>query len=304
MNRIITLLLSFQLSLALPSGQLWAAEGTSKGLCKRLLASVLNNLKTQGDKLEQEALKRTLTKEEIAIIEKGPIEELNLDSFRKNPKSLLEKKITEKIIRSLDIGYSTLALPFAIPAVGIFAIMIRKESKGPVFYIAERVGQDGKIIKVPKLRTMRTKEEIANMPDAKKLEGQSTQENDPRIAGKWAVRARKFKIDELPQLLSVIKGDMAVVGSRPLDVKESNAAGEKIPGWNLRYEKKPGLANTAQAILPHSDNINTEVGVKLRTEKFHYELAEDIDSDKNPVMSMHKTIFLVLRAVVIGRGGR
>lgn len=302
---LLSLLIAGQLTLTSGHNQAWAAESAKPGICSRLLSHVLDSLKKQGDRLEAEARSRTLTPEEIATLESRPVEELNLDMFRENPKSPAQKKMMEKIIRLFDVGYSTLAIPIAIPTVGFFALMIRKESKGPVFYIAERVGQNGEIIKVPKLRTMRTKEELANMPNAAKiLDGTSTQENDPRIAGKWAIRARKFKVDELPQLLNVLKGEMAISGSRPLDKKESDKIQQKIPGWDLRYEKKPGLANKAQAILPHSDNIDTEKGVALRKEKFHMEIGEDAKSEQNPVVEMHKTIFLVIRAIIIGRGGQ
>jgi len=99
------------------------------------------------------------------------------------------------------VGLFFLSIPFAI-----IAILIKKEDKGPVFYRGERVGLNGRLFRIYKFRTM--------IVDAEKTGVSSTSDDDPRITriGKFL---RKYKLDELPQLINVLKGEMSFVGPRP-----------------------------------------------------------------------------------------
>ena len=108
--------------------------------------------------------------------------------------------------RAFDIIFSFLGLLVLSPLFLIIAILIKRDSKGPVFFRGKRVGKDGKLFKIYKFRTM--------VVDAGKLGGPSTPDDDPRItkAGRFI---RKYKIDELPQLINVLKGEMSLVGPRP-----------------------------------------------------------------------------------------
>jgi lipopolysaccharide/colanic/teichoic acid biosynthesis glycosyltransferase len=108
--------------------------------------------------------------------------------------------------RVFDIGTSLLGLIILSPVVFLLAILIKTEDKGPVFYLGNRVGKDGKPFKVLKFRTM--------VLNADKIGGPSTADDDPRITRIGKV-IRKYKFDEIPQLLNVLLGQMSLVGPRP-----------------------------------------------------------------------------------------
>lgn len=108
--------------------------------------------------------------------------------------------------RIFDIIFSSLGLIITAPLLGLVAILIKLDSQGPVFYQGIRVGKSGKLFRIFKFRTM--------VPGAEKLGGPSTSIDDPRLT-KFGKFLRKYKLDELPQLLNVIKGEIALVGPRP-----------------------------------------------------------------------------------------
>lgn len=102
-----------------------------------------------------------------------------------------------------------LMVPLGI-IIGISAIIIKFEDNGPVFYMAERTGQFGKPFKMFKLRSMKV-----NVPDIRLADGSTYNgENDPRVT-KFGKFARKTSIDELPQIINILKGDMTFIGPRP-----------------------------------------------------------------------------------------
>jgi len=107
---------------------------------------------------------------------------------------------------TFDVLSSLLGLTLLSPVLVVLAILIKREDGGPVFYRGVRVGRFGRSFKIFKFRTM--------VLNAEKLGGPSTADDDPRITrvGKFI---RKFKLDELPQLINVLKGEMSVVGPRP-----------------------------------------------------------------------------------------
>ncbi len=115
------------------------------------------------------------------------------------------QKILKKII---DYAVAFIGLIILIPLFLIVAIFIKLDSKGPVFFIQERVGKNGKIFKMFKFRTLF---EGIETPEFK----QSIAENDPRIT-KVGGFLRKWTIDELPQLINILRGEMNLVGPRPL----------------------------------------------------------------------------------------
>lgn len=116
-----------------------------------------------------------------------------------------------KIIkRFLDFIISLLALPFVI-LIGIFvAIAIKLEDHGPIFYLADRIGRNGKIFKMYKFRSMKV-----NAPDIRLEDGSTYNGDDDDRVTKVGKVIRKFSIDELPQIFNVLKGDMSFVGPRP-----------------------------------------------------------------------------------------
>jgi len=110
------------------------------------------------------------------------------------------------IKRSFDLLFASVGLIILSPMVVCIAIVIKLDSPGPVFFRQERVGQFGRPFRIYKFRTMVT--------DAERLGAQVTTGDDPRITGLGRF-LRKYKIDELPQLINVIIGDMSLVGPRP-----------------------------------------------------------------------------------------
>lgn len=110
------------------------------------------------------------------------------------------------IKRLFDIIFSLFGLIITLPLFLVIPFLIKRESPGPAFYQGERMGKNGKFFKILKFRTM--------VLDAEELGGPSTVADDPRLLkiGKFL---RKYKLDELPQLINVLKGEMSLVGPRP-----------------------------------------------------------------------------------------
>jgi lipopolysaccharide/colanic/teichoic acid biosynthesis glycosyltransferase len=108
--------------------------------------------------------------------------------------------------RSFDILCCLLAMALLSPILGLVVLRIKAEDGGPLFYRGERTGRHGRPFRIYKFRTM--------VVDAEKIGGSSTAEGDPRITG-IGLFLRKYKLDELPQFINVLLGDMSLVGPRP-----------------------------------------------------------------------------------------
>lgn len=140
--------------------------------------------------------------------------------------------------RVLDIVSSLLGLIIGLPIMIIVAILIKIDDKGPIFYTQERLGKNEKKFLVYKIRSMRV--------DAEKYGGaQWAQKDDPRVTkiGKFI---RKTRIDEIPQLFNILKGDMSLIGPRPERPELTYKFNEEIPGFISRLKIKPGLTGWAQ----------------------------------------------------------
>ncbi|WP_413515532.1 sugar transferase [Carnobacterium maltaromaticum] len=114
------------------------------------------------------------------------------------------------IKRFLDFILSVICLPFIIIAIIIFGVLIKIEDRGPIFYFADRIGKNGKIFKMFKFRSM-----VQDAPDLRMEDGSTfNSENDSRVT-KLGKFMRKTSIDEVPQILNVLIGDMSFIGPRP-----------------------------------------------------------------------------------------
>lgn len=159
----------------------------------------------------------------------------------KNNKYVEPKPIYEFIKRILDILLSAIALIILSPVFLILSIAIKATSKGPVFFGHKRVGKGGKEIKVYKFRSMVTNAEdlIKSFTPEQKAEYEKNfkLENDPRITkiGKFL---RKTSLDELPQLINILKGDLSIVGPRPIMEVETEIFGNYR---DMLLSVKPGL---------------------------------------------------------------
>jgi len=150
------------------------------------------------------------------------------------------REVYEFLKRAVDIICSLIGLIVLMPILVIVAILIRIESKGSIFFAQDRVGKDGIVFKMYKFRSMvinaeELKEKLAN--ENERTGPMFKIKNDPRITKVGRI-IRKTSIDELPQLINILKGEMSIVGPRPSLVNEVNEFEE----WMLeRLSIKPGL---------------------------------------------------------------
>lgn len=163
------------------------------------------------------------------------------------------------IKRSFDIVCaSLLMIPVGIIII-ISAVFIKLEDKGPVFYMAERTGRYGKLFKMYKLRSMKV-----NAPDIRLADGSTYNgDNDPRVT-KFGKFARKTSIDELPQIINILKGDMTFIGPRP-DTPVGSA--EYTEEEKVILTVRPGITGYNQAV--NRNSVLTKE--KLKNDIFYVE---------------------------------
>lgn len=168
------------------------------------------------------------------------------------------KKTYEEMKRAFDLGFGLILGMIIMPFIPLIALAIKINSPGNIFYRQKRVGQNGKNFEIIKFRTMRA--------DAEKETGAVwAQENDPRITLLGKIM-RKTRIDELPQLWNIIKGEMSFVGPRAERPEFHDKLKSAVPFYEERYIIKPGLSGWAQ--------INYSYGstVQDAAEKLQYDL--------------------------------
>ncbi len=139
--------------------------------------------------------------------------------------------------RAMDIVVAGGALLFFAPLLALIAVLIKLESPGPVLFRQARGGLNGQTFTIFKFRSMRCQENGAKVVQAKR--------DDDRITTIGRL-IRKTSIDELPQLLNVLKGDMSIVGPRPHALAHDEQYGAVIPNYHLRFRTRPGLTGLAQ----------------------------------------------------------
>lgn len=146
-----------------------------------------------------------------------------------------------------------LLLPLWLVLWTVIPLIIWLSDRGPVFYKQKRIGREGKVFTILKFRTM--------IPDADNHGPAWTTTGDPRVTPVGRI-LRRLALDELPEILSIWKGDMSLVGPRALDVEEQRALERKVPGFSQRLGVLPGLTGLAQLYDSTDDAYD----------KFHYDL--------------------------------
>ncbi|KAA3631263.1 MAG: sugar transferase [Proteobacteria bacterium] len=189
-----------------------------------------------------------------------------------------------KTKRLIDVVVAAIGLIVAIPVMLVVAIALKLTSKGPVIYAQTRCGFRGERFTVYKFRTM--------IPDAERNGAQWSVPGDPRITpiGRWL---RKTRLDELPQLWNVIRGDMSLVGPRPERPDFVVVLEKQIPYYDMRHLVKPGLTGWAQVKYPYGSS----------PEDARRKLDYDLYYVKH--YSLYFDLYIVLRTmrVVISRAG-
>lgn len=199
--------------------------------------------------------------------------------------------LSDFITRVFDIVVSLALLLVAWPFMFVTAIAIKLECRGvrpcPIIYRQRRVGLNGEVFEVLKFRSMRTDAEQDGRP-------QWAQKNDSRVTGVGGV-IRKLRIDELPQLINVFKGEMSFVGPRPERPEFVKELSDKLPYYSERHRVKPGITGWAQLRYPYGSSDRDAL------EKLQF----DLYYAKNKTLILNLVIvFQTVEVILFGKGAR
>ncbi len=164
------------------------------------------------------------------------------------------------IKRLTEMALAALVLVLFAPVLPVLALLIKLDSPGPVFYTQQRVGRAGRPFRLVKLRSM--------VADAEKDgRAQWAQQGDARVT-RVGRSLRKSRLDEVPQLLNVLKGDMSLIGPRPERPEFVAQLEEQIPFYRTRLAVRPGLAGWAQVNYPYANSVEDAL-VKLQYDLYY-----------------------------------
>jgi len=157
--------------------------------------------------------------------------------------------------RGFDLVLAFVTAPLWLPLLGVVGIYVLVRAGRPIFYRQERVGRDGQPFNVIKFRTM--------VPDAEQAGQQLAARNDPRVVPgmSWL---RSTRIDEVPQLLNVVGGEMSLVGPRPERPERVREIASRVPGYVRRHELPPGLTGLAQIHGHYATDADYKLGYDLQ----------------------------------------
>src|SRR5712691_2957325 len=145
--------------------------------------------------------------------------------------------------RGFDVAVSAVSLFVLTPALLMIALLIKRDSAGPIFYRGERVGKNGKRFRIYKFRTM--------VADAERLGPGITPQDDPRVT-RFGRRLRRSQLDELPQLINVVRGEMSLVGPRP-EIPE--LADRYSPLFRRLQVLRPGITSPASLAYRNEEQL-------------------------------------------------
>ncbi len=171
----------------------------------------------------------------------------------------LTRTFNRMIKRGMDIVLASLGLLFLLPFVPFIALAIYLDSPGPIFYTQWRVGQGGRLFKAYKFRSM--------VPDAEKDRPVWARKNDPRVTRVGRI-LRKTHVDEFPQFLNILKGEMSAVGPRPERPEFVEGLAKEIPFYRVRHAVKPGMAGWALVKYGYASS-KEDAAIKLEYDLYY-----------------------------------
>jgi len=158
--------------------------------------------------------------------------------------------------RAISLTVAAVGLLLTWPLMGMIALLIKLDSKGSVFFVQERLGYGERSFRVMKFRTMHPVNQATS---------EWVRDNTDRIT-RVGKRLRRFRLDELPQFLNILRGDMSLVGPRPHPVSNRELFATKIPYYSLRHMVRPGITGWAQVRHGYANDLEEEI------EKIRYDL--------------------------------
>lgn len=195
----------------------------------------------------------------------------------------------DTVQRAMDYILGLIGIIILLIITPFLALLIKAHSRGPIFYLQERIGRNGKRFRVIKFRTMHA---LTKDGGAEAAGAQVTTNEDPRVIpfGKFI---RNSRIDELPQVINVLKGEMSFIGPRPERPQFVEQFEKHIPYYTVRHLVKPGLSGWAQINFPYAATVEEQLT------KFQY----DLYYIKNRSLLLDITIILkTLHVVIYGKG--
>ena len=200
----------------------------------------------------------------VKQLEEGITGKVDIEHLSENTLgSLVPNRAYAELKHIADVILALACLPFLLPLFGLVAIAIRLDTPGPVFFQQERMGQRAQPFRVIKFRTMH--HSTGRRDD--QLAASITRDHDPRITrvGKFL---RRTRLDELPQVFNILRGEMSWIGPRPEAIALSDWYSENLPFYDYRHIVKPGITGWAQVNQGHVAEL-AEVHDKLRFD-FYY----------------------------------
>ncbi len=209
------------------------------------------------------------------------IESVNPSALILSSRGFHHRRGTESLERVVSVVVATIGLVLLAPLLAAIAVAIKVGSRGPVFFVQDRVGKDGRPFGLLKFRTMHASDERRS---------EWVRDNDDRITtlGRWL---RRFRLDEVPQLVNILKGEMNLVGPRPHPTCNVKTFTEHIAYYPIRSTVRPGVTGWAQVRYGYANDLEEE------TEKMRYDL----------YYIKHRSLWLdariLLRTVLVVLGG-
>ncbi|MBW1703193.1 MAG: exopolysaccharide biosynthesis polyprenyl glycosylphosphotransferase [Deltaproteobacteria bacterium] len=188
--------------------------------------------------------------------------------------------------RLIDLSISALIIIITLPLLAVTALAIRLDSPGPVFFKQQRVGKGGKVFSVWKFRSM--------YKDAEQNGAVWADKSDPRVTRVGRV-IRFLRIDELPQLWNIFRGEMSLIGPRPERPEFVRELTASIPYYDIRHSVSPGITGWAQVNYPYGASVEDAL----------HKLEYDVYYIKNMSLFLDFKIFIrTIGVVLFGQGAR